>query len=264
MTNIQIIGITRFSYLSDKGFRRTPREMAPAATFLHDPDRLQRRLEIFKSVTLPALINQTDPNFLYLILVGEDMPKWVIEDLQNATQGLNTHIVAKPPMRMETACDETFHAFIDPSADVYMSFCLDDDDAMSVDWVEKIRDTCNHTHKMLDTHSRIAIGSLKGILLQDVDLEIPKLQTVISRFPYGIGLAHMSRSPKSPSIYSVAHNNTHKRMPLITLSDDYDFVRYLNADSDSMVTVERALAYSKPTRKQPGSFLEILRERFAL
>ena len=75
--NMQVIGLCRFSYPALGGFQvehDTPEERA---AFLYAPDRMESRLRTFETFTLPPLRAQSDQDFLFGVVIGEDLPdRW--------------------------------------------------------------------------------------------------------------------------------------------------------------------------------------------
>lgn len=70
----KIIGVCRFSYLGDAGFRTLNKGPEEAAKELYAPGRMQRRFAYFENICLPSLAAQTDPDFVLVALIGDTMP----------------------------------------------------------------------------------------------------------------------------------------------------------------------------------------------
>ena len=70
----KIIGVCRFSYLGDAGFRTLAGGAEQAAKALYAPGRMQRRFAYFENICLPSLDNQTDQDFVLVALIGDTMP----------------------------------------------------------------------------------------------------------------------------------------------------------------------------------------------
>ncbi|HLQ19156.1 MAG TPA: glycosyltransferase, partial [Tabrizicola sp.] len=59
----QIYGHIRFSFYGFTDTREHPDEDGAALARLYDETRMARRFFLFENLTLPSLINQTDPGF---------------------------------------------------------------------------------------------------------------------------------------------------------------------------------------------------------
>ena len=69
---MQVIGLCRFSYPALGGFQREHETIEQRKAFLYDEARLKHRLRLFQAFNLPSILAQTDTDFQYLILVGDD------------------------------------------------------------------------------------------------------------------------------------------------------------------------------------------------
>ena len=71
---MQVIGLCRFSYPVLGGFQREHETIEQQKVFLYDEARIKHRLRLFRAFNLPLTLAQTDTDFLYFILVGDDLP----------------------------------------------------------------------------------------------------------------------------------------------------------------------------------------------
>jgi hypothetical protein len=56
------------------GFQREHETIEQQKAFLYDEARLKHRLRLFRAFNLPLTLAQTDTDFLYFTLVGDDLP----------------------------------------------------------------------------------------------------------------------------------------------------------------------------------------------
>ena len=82
---MQVIGLCRFSYPALGGFQRAHENIEQRKAYLYSKTRLQNRLRLFQCINLPSIVGQTDPDFTYLILTGDDLPEWALERLLELT-----------------------------------------------------------------------------------------------------------------------------------------------------------------------------------
>jgi len=133
---VKLVFEIRFSYLVHSGWK-SDASRDPALLFA--PERMQYRFELFSKITLPCLMDQTDPDFDVLILISDQMPrdqKAELIELCHATIGAErTKILELGPFKAGKA----FRNYV---RDTYRDepyvtqVVLDDDDAVSFDFVE--------------------------------------------------------------------------------------------------------------------------------
>jgi hypothetical protein len=75
---MQVIGLCRFLYPVLGGFQREHETIEQQKAFLCDEARLKHRLRLFRAFNLPLTLDQTDTDFQYLILIGDDLPIWAL------------------------------------------------------------------------------------------------------------------------------------------------------------------------------------------
>ena len=99
---MQVIGLCRFSYPALGGFQREHETIEQRKAFLYNEARLKHRLRLFQAFKLPSILAQTDRNFQYLILVGDDLPTWARAQLDDLTAAVD-HIKILPYTRIHIA-----------------------------------------------------------------------------------------------------------------------------------------------------------------
>ena len=111
-----------------------------AVQYLYDPARLEERFRLFETTTLPCFKEQTDEDFQFLIVIGECLPKPALDRLHDLTAGMKqVRIIAREPMRQRKVMKEILNAARDNPEEPCLQFRHDDDDAVSVDFVERLR-----------------------------------------------------------------------------------------------------------------------------
>ena len=85
MEQAPILVATRFSFLGQSGWKS---DASRSAEMLFEADRLNRRLELFCTITLPSLAAQTDQGFHHFILTSKQLPDWAMEVLRTACMGI--------------------------------------------------------------------------------------------------------------------------------------------------------------------------------
>lgn len=137
----KIIGVCRFSYLGNGGFKTLEGGADAAAKVLYDQDRMQRRFAYFEQICLPSLAAQTDADFTLVALIGDTMPA-------RFRKRLKALVEAYPFLRVATLeaagpLNSTRRAFRrgldEHETDFITGFRLDDDDAVAVDYIARLR-----------------------------------------------------------------------------------------------------------------------------
>jgi hypothetical protein len=143
-TPSDIVGIIRYSLVLDQG-NFFPRHREKTAEDLRkeifDPKRLSLRLELFREICLPSLQAQTDQNFNIVLIGSKEMP----EEFQKGIRALvapvpNVHtLFIASKANVKRSFKRAAFDVLDKNAPITASFRLDDDDAMSVDFISRLR-----------------------------------------------------------------------------------------------------------------------------
>ncbi|HAV08716.1 MAG TPA: hypothetical protein DEF12_06985 [Rhodobacteraceae bacterium] len=138
--SLQIIGVIRFSVLTDDF---TPLNYGDAQTMrqrFFDPHRLEERLTMFEHLCLSTLARQTDKGFRCAILTAEDMPDWAMNRLKAMLAPHPQFLLYAAPMGHHYALiKDAYRATAAPGFTHRVSFRLDDDDGMALDYIARLR-----------------------------------------------------------------------------------------------------------------------------
>lgn len=138
--NADLRGHCRFSFV---GLSDTGREIVtPEAAFgkLWHPARMAVRFHLMETILLPAIRAQTDPDFRFLITTSTLMPDPFQDRLDRVTAGI-------PQLRILRSAERDIHRALRPAmaeasgggSAPSVHFRVDDDDAVSVDYVARLR-----------------------------------------------------------------------------------------------------------------------------
>jgi hypothetical protein len=139
---IDVNGLCRFSYPFALGaFDGNHRSMEDLRASLYGEARLRERIFIFSNVFLPALRQQTDPDFAVSVLVGDQMLTAYLNQLRGLVDDVpGVHLVIEPEGQdPKELCTRIFRRMRRPDADLVGEFRLDDDDAVAIDFVARSR-----------------------------------------------------------------------------------------------------------------------------
>lgn len=139
LADCPVLVVTRFSFLGQSGWKS---DASRDETLLFQPARLAGRLALFSTLTLPALVAQTDQDFHHLILTSKAMPAAPLAALQAACLAAYgdpsrfTVLAARPaPAR------SPLRQFMSDRwpGQMLLQVVLDDDDGLAVDFIATMR-----------------------------------------------------------------------------------------------------------------------------
>ncbi|SMX29724.1 hypothetical protein TRP8649_03863 [Pelagimonas phthalicica] len=229
---MQVIGFCRFSYPAEGGFQVEHDSVEARKAFLYAPERINERFRYFETICLPGLRAQTDPDFTFVILIGDDLPEEHVARLFDLVEDLpQAVIVARPPMPHRAVCKEVINlARHDMDADC-LQFRLDDDDTVARDFVERIRADARLIAPLRAKHRLVAMDYNRGFLMRPGADGIAAEACLI---PYhSMGLALVVRGGCHQSIMNFAHNKLNQHMPTVTFTDKPMYVRGHSDNNDS-------------------------------
>lgn len=229
----QVIGLCRFSYPALGGFQRQHDTPADRARFLYAPQRLEERFRLFETIALPGIRDQTDPDFTFLVVIGDDFPQRprlesLLADVPQAV------IRAYPPGPHRAVMREAINTLRDPDAPLSIQFRLDDDDGVNLRFVERLRTVARHARPMLAGSPSMAIDFTRGHVVQAGPKGIAA--EPVARSLWAPGLAVALRRGNAQTVMNFAHQAVWQHMPVISLTDPDMFIRGWNPFNDSAFT----------------------------
>lgn len=256
---MQVIGLCRFSYPAVGGFQVMHDTIEDRRRFLYDPVRLEQRFHLFETLTLPCLRHQTDERFQFLIVVGECLPEPALHRLRDITRDLpQVQIIPKPPKRHRKVMQDVLNAARKDPDQPCLQFRHDDDDAIAIDFVQRLRVAAQDCGGTLKLHDTVGIDFNSGYLLHSGDAGVFTAQIHRPLVTAGLGMYVAAGNPKS--IMNFTHNKISRVMPVVTLPDSPMWVRALHAHNDSP-QARKNLNDLTPVRPADE---QILHQRFAI
>lgn len=252
----QAIVVIRFSYLGENGWRLTHGGLEASRAVLYDEARLARRFRLFKALTLPSLMAQTDPEFTTAILVGEDFPVASREQLAQLVKPLqDARIIALPPMKNFAATRKALSLCTQAESHI-ISIRLDDDDALSVDCIAEQKRLAPMVLAISGVDRPTVIAFNHGLFLK-IAAGGNTLFGVIESLPLGIGMGMIAPKDVRPTIFSTDHRQIHTRWNCYTDSVTPHFIRSVHGDNDSGARV-----YGVQKDYSDAELDQIMAERF--
>lgn len=229
----RIVGLVRFSYPSLSGFVRQDADLSQNIAALVASDRLETRFDLFDRFALPSLKAQTDTGFETVFLVGEALPDWARDRLRGLIAGLRgAMIVALPPMPHYQATQAAFGMVPDDGCTHLTSFRLDDDDAMDVGHVARLRRMAEAMLGAVDPTKPFCIGHNRGLFL-DLSGPRPAWRAVVEKLPLGVGLAMCAPVERRENIFRRNHRLLSMYYTTLTDADHHAFIRTIHDGNDS-------------------------------
>ncbi|APX11809.1 glycosyltransferase [Tateyamaria omphalii] len=136
---MQVVFQMRYSYFGKSGWRsRASRD--PARLF--SEERLSKRAYFFEKIALASLTSQQDEDFKLVLLSSEGLPdrhKTYLTEICNDMLGSHrAHVIFRAPQKAGN-CFRTYQHDALNSEDYTAQVVLDDDDAVSCDFVDVMR-----------------------------------------------------------------------------------------------------------------------------
>ena len=161
---MDIVFETRFSFFGSSGWRSAA-STDPALLF--DEERLESRLSLFHDITLASLKDQSDPDFRHLVISSKKLPepfkKRLTEMCADVLGEKRSEVIFRPYgscARMVRQWIRTEYPHETPVAQVV----LDDDDAVSVDFVEVLkREVENNDAQIYDEEPMYFVSFPRGV-----------------------------------------------------------------------------------------------------
>lgn len=235
MSDVQVIGLTRFSYPSAPGaFGKADLEDLRAR--LYAEARMALRFFWFEQVALPAIRGQTDSDFTHILMVGDQLPGQHRDRLERLTADLpQVRIVALEEGQVHRlACRDVMRAARDKSARAVAEFRLDDDDGVGRGFVADLKRRFTQMAPLFEGADRFALDYCRGLLLRAAGQEV-ELRPVMARL-WTPALAVYRRPEEDRSLLDAMHLDIWKQMPVLSLRHPSMFVRGAHEDNASAIS----------------------------
>jgi len=229
----QIIGLTRFSYPSLGGFATKDAPVDAVEARLYDPDRLGRRFRLFERLALPSLLAQSDQDFRMIFLVGETFPGPCRDRLQDLVAPLKgARVIALPSLPHFMAMRRAFGFATPDTATHVTGFRLDDDDALDIQHVARMRRTVAALLPAAGVKTPLVTGCHRGFFLH-LGPDGNALFQVTEKVPGAQGLAMTAPARSSDNIFRRNHRLVTQFYNTYCDATVPAFIRTIHPDNDS-------------------------------
>ena len=226
---VQVIGLCRFSYPALGGFQRQHDSPETRARYLYSPERLEERFRLFETITLPGIRGQTDPDFIFLVVIGQDFPQR--DRLEALLADVpQTVIRAYPPRPHREVMREAINTLRDPDAALSLQFRLDDDDAVNLCFVARLKRAARECRGLLLRNPKSVIDFTHGHLIRPTPRGIEAEAVVRLGWP-AVAMAFPANNRMS--VMNFGHHNVWREAPTILLNDPDMYLRGWHPHNDS-------------------------------
>ena len=234
---IQVLGLCRWSYPSQVGaFTNKGRSLEALREELYTAERLSTRLFFMEHLVLPSLRVQKNNDFTLLLMMGDQLPDpWRSEllDLIKDVPQVKPVFLPEGQNHME-ACRNLMISERDQSADVVAEFRLDDDDAISREFVHQLRELFGTLRPLFKANKRLAVDFCRGFLMRCEENGEIGYEPVEARL-WTPALALYVPPDHKRSLLNYPHMRTWRAMPVLSLNKKPMFVRGAHEGNDSAI-----------------------------
>ncbi|MHA6344681.1 glycosyltransferase [Roseivivax sp. CAU 1761] len=257
---MQVIGFCRFSWPAEGGFQVGHDSIGERIAYLYAPARLEARFRQFETVCLPGLKAQTDPEFSFVVLIGDSLPRPYRARLEALLADLpQARIVARPPGPHRQVCRAVLNAARrDPDAPC-LQFRHDDDDAVAVDFVASLRQAARDAAPILARAPLMGFDWNRGYVARADETGLCAEEIV--RPYWGVAQAVAVAGGTRQSIMNFAHERINRFMPTLTFHAPAMYVRGHNDHNDSR---QRGDAEGRALPRLDAAGEALFRRRFAI
>lgn len=233
-----IYGHIRFSYYGVTDTRTRPDDDGTALARLYDETRMARRFFLFENLTLPSLIHQTDRDFRTAILSSSVMPdrfkarlSALAARLPGATVEYSEHTIGVKALANVMAEAAGYRG---RTSSVH--FRLDDDDAVSVNYIANLR----RISRPLSPSTHITFPT--GIFLFPATPDSPVGTSMVQqRFLTAIGLATVNGGHFGKNPFQMMHGNVWTRWPVVSDPSFSSHIRTQHFENDTVARQDRII-----------------------
>lgn len=229
---MQVIGLCRFSYPALGGFQVMHETIEERCAFLYDPARLEQRFRYFETLTLPALRAQTDADFTFLVVIGDTLPAMWRDRLRDGLADVPQAILRElAPGRHREVMKAAINSVVEERDAPSLQFRLDDDDAVSIRLVERLREVAGECAGLIAANRHVAIDFNQGFIARP-DADGLRAEPVIEPFNTA-ALAISVRPGVRQTIMNFSHHKLARNMPVITVPGEDMYIRGHSDMNDS-------------------------------
>ena len=229
-----IVGILRFSVLSTAS---NPFKLGKELSFeeyariILDEQRLHRRFTLLNAICLPSFAAQSDNDFKILIVAPRLLPESSqarLNDIVEMHQFLQVAYVHEDEFRMSDISPIVINDMIS-SKDAFITFRIDDDDAVADTLISRLRPFVN------PTFNDYCVSFCRGFYV-DIGDDAEAIGVQSKVIPnLAVGLSYVSTRAQPQTIFDISdlHHRMHKMRPVIVDARQNAFITTTHGGNDT-------------------------------
>lgn len=256
---MNIVGLMRFSVLTPTYYSERFDTLEKVAAHLFAPDRMALRFKIFEELVMPSLMAQTDQGYHLVILSAEQMPAEYRERLSSAVSALpNAQVQFVGTEKHYKLLKEGYASVPDRQATHRMMFRLDDDDAVDLNYIKRLRKIGLALLHVSGPATPHIISFNRGfyVRLQDGENEV---FDSCERAPLSTGTALLAPVGYTRNPYRYNHRQLPQHYNTYSDISSPTFIRTIHGDNKSSPT-QMGLTH----QMKPATLQRQLQEKFGL
>lgn len=260
-TSLQVLGLCRFSYpvKDGSGFKQK--------SDIYDIRRLSLRLKLFQRLWMPSMRGQTDKRFSVVVLIGTGLPKEIFNALQDTVYDCPQIILhqeedGQPHIEV---CSKVLRFYRRSEVGVSGEFILDDDDAVSLEFVAQVYRNFALLADLIQANNRVELNFCRGYVARINDTSCEFKEVLAQHWPSGQVIFQ-----SMPSAFTVAnfhHYRFWKKNLCVSVSRRPMFIRGLHESNDTGdgLSLERWNKFkSETTLPSPSDFASLMKSEFGV
>lgn len=229
---MQAIGLCRFSYPALGGFQIEHDTIEERIAFLYGQERLEERFRLFEHMALPCMKAQSNEDWEMVVVIGDSLPKRHADRLRDLVGDIGQISVQvhEPRPQREIMKEILNKARIDASKPC-LQFRYDDDDAVAVDFIARLREAANDCAGLNRRHSAVAYDWTSGFAAQCDAQGMRACEMQYKQYVAALGM-HI-RGGSQLTIMNFAHTKLDQFMPVVSFPEPAMWVESHNGFNDS-------------------------------
>ncbi len=248
-TDIPVVGVVRFSVLTLDYYAERFGTVERIAEHIFSPERLALRFRLFENLCLPSLAHQDDRDFRAVILTSTELPADARARL-DALVAPHDHIdlFAAAPDQHYPITRAAYRSVPLGGASHKLWFRLDDDDALSRDYVARLKHI-GQGLRAVHADAPFMIAFNRGFYVELTGQEGGNtIVDCVERAPLSVGTALLAPAEYDRTPYRYNHRALGQHYNLYTDIAAPVFLRTVHSDNKSQPT-RQGLTHKVPTAR---------------
>lgn len=229
---MQVIGLCRFSYPALGGFQIKHDSAEERSAFLYQAKRMEDRFRHFEAITLPSIAAQSEKDFTFVIVIGDNLPDTYQERLFDLCAPVPQILIqAHAPGDHRETMQKAINTVRKKSDAPCLQFRHDDDDAIGIEFVETFKRAAMDCRPFLERNKFVAFDFPKGFIIRPSSKGILAEETFHPFWGVALGVSIAPHIRKT--IMNFSHGRMSRFMPSLSIDNPPMYLRGHNDFNDS-------------------------------